>query len=232
MSDSALSQIDFPPIRSRPLTRAEHVADAAVHVVGVVAALLSVPVLVALAVTLRGEGTLVAAVAVYGVSLVLMLALSAGYNIASIGLEAGRALDWLRRLDHAGIYLKIAGTYTPFAVIAGGPAGRWLLIGVWSGATLGMLAKLLAPWGWDRISVALYLALGWAIVLAAGPVTEALTGTTVTLMTAGGLLYTVGVIFHLWETLPFQNAIWHLIVLVASFLFYAAVTVEIALGGA
>lgn len=216
--------------RCRAYTVAEQMADAAIHVVGVVLALMSVPVLVALAATWRGDGALVAAVAVYGATLIAMLALSASYNIAAIKLEAGRALDWLRRLDHAAIYVKIAGTYTPFAVIAGGPVGRWLLIGVWSGAVLGMIAKLVAPWGWERISILLYLGLGWAFVFAAGPVAEALTGATLSLMAVGGALYTIGVVFHVWEGLPFQNAIWHAFVLVATFVFYAAVVVEIALG--
>lgn len=222
-----------PPIsaaRARDYSQAERVADATIHVIGVIAALLSVPVLVTLAAILRDDGPLVAAVAVYGATLIAMLGFSASYNLAALRMRAGRALDWLRRLDHAAIYVKIAGTYTPFAVIAGGPVGRWLLIGVWSGATLGMLAKLVAPWGWERISVVFYLALGWAFVFAAGPITQSVTGATLVLMAIGGGLYTVGVVFHLWERLPFQNAIWHLFVLVASFVFYAAVTVEIALG--
>jgi hemolysin III len=223
---------DAVPISSRrDFTAAEQAADAAIHLVGVVLAFLSVPVLVALAATLRGDGALVAAVSIYGVTLVAMLALSAGYNIAATHLPAGQTLDWLRRLDHAAIYLKIAGTYTPFAVIAGGTVGRWLLIGVWSGAAIGSIAKLVAPWGWERVSLAFYLALGWAFVLAAGPVSEVLAAPTLTLLSLGGVLYTVGVIFHVWERLPFQNAIWHLFVLVASFVFYAAVTVEIAVGG-
>lgn len=233
MPPVTISSVPAAPIataRAREYSQAEQLADATIHVIGVVAALLSVPVLVTLAAILRGDGPLVAAVAIYGVTLIAMLGFSAGYNLAALRMRAGRALDWLRRLDHAAIYVKIAGTYTPFAVIAGGPVGRWLLIGVWSGATLGMLAKLVAPWGWERISVVLYLALGWAFVFAAGPITQAVTGPTLSLMAVGGGLYTVGVLFHLWERLPFQNAIWHLFVLVASFVFYAALTVEIALG--
>lgn len=231
MSNPAPPPTALPPALRRAPSTAEHVADAVVHVVGVVAALLSVPVLITLAATFRGDGPLVAAVAIYGTTLIAMLGFSASYNLASsLRLRADRALDWLRRLDHAAIYVKIAGTYTPFAVIAGGPVGRWLLIGVWSGAALGMLAKLLAPWGWERISVVFYLALGWAFVLAAGPVAQALTGATLVLMAVGGGLYTVGVVFHLWERLPFQKAIWHLFVLSASFVFYAAVVVEITVG--
>jgi hemolysin III len=205
-------------------------ADAAIHLVGVLGALLAVPVLVILAASWRGDGPLVAAVAVYGASLIAMLGFSASYNIAQLRLAPGRALVWLRRLDHATIYVKIAGTYTPYAVIAGGPAGKWLLIGVWSGATLGFLGKLLAPHLWERASLVLYLGLGWAFVLAFEPIASSITEATLVLVAIGGALYTVGVVFHLWERLPFQNAIWHLFVLVATSVFYAAMTVEIAIG--
>ena len=215
---------------SRAYTRAERIADVAIHFVGVIGALVAVPVLVTLAVTWRGDGPLVAAVAVYGASLIAMLGFSASYNLAQLKLAPGRAIDWLRRLDHAAIYVKIAGTYTPYGVIAGGPVGKWLLIGVWSGAALGFLGKLLAPHLWQRASLALYLALGWTFVLAVEPISRSITGATLVLVAIGGGLYTVGVLFHLWERLPFQNAIWHLFVLAATSVFYAALLVEIAVG--
>ena len=216
---------------TRAHTRAEQIADAAIHLVGVVSALFAVPVLVTLAAAWRGDGPLVTAVAIYGVSLIAMLGFSASYNLAHFRLTPGRALDWLRRLDHAAIYVKIAGTYTPYGVIAGGPAGKWLLIGVWSGAALGFIGKLVAPHRWQRVSLAFYLALGWAFVLALEPISRSITRATFVLVAIGGTLYTVGVIFHLWQRLPFQNAIWHLFVLVATFVFYAALLVEIAIGG-
>jgi hemolysin III len=215
---------------SRAYTRAEQLADAAIHLVGVVGALMAVPVLVMLAATWRGDGPLVMAVAIYGASLIAMLSFSASYNLAQLRLAPGRAVDWLRRLDHATIYVKIAGTYTPYGVIAGGPVGKWLLIGVWSGAAVGFLGKLLAPHLWQRASLALYLGLGWAIVLALEPISQSITRATLVLVAVGGMLYTVGVVFHLWQRLPFQNAIWHLFVLVATAVFYAALVVEIAIG--
>jgi hemolysin III len=214
----------------RAYTRAEQLADAAIHLVGVVGALMAVPVLVTLAATWRGEGPLVAAVAVYGASLIAMLGFSASYNLAHLRLAPGPAVDWLRRLDHAAIYVKIAGTYTPYGVIAGGAVGKWLLIGVWSGAALGFLGKLLVPHLWQRASLALYMALGWAFILAVEPLSQSISLATQVLVGVGGLLYTLGVVFHLWERLPFQNAIWHLFVLVATSVFYAALVVEIALG--
>ena len=214
----------------RAYTRAEKLADAAIHAVGVLGALFAVPILVTLAATWRGDGPLVAAVAIYGVSMIAMLTFSASYNLAQIRQAPGRVVDWLRRLDHATIYVKIAGTYTPYGVIAGGPVGKWLLIGVWSGAAVGFLGKLVVPHLWQRASLVLYLGLGWAIVLALEPISHSITGATLALVAIGGMLYTVGVIFHLWERLPFQNAIWHFFVLVATSVFYAALVVEMAIG--
>lgn len=219
----ARSRIDCP----RSPTRAEQVADAAVHILGVVAALAAVPVLITLAAVWKNEAALVAAVSVYGASLLAMLALSAGYNIANIRAVRGRLLEALRRLDHAAIYVKIAGTYTPYAVITGGAAGRWMLIGVWTGALAGSLGKLIAPAIWERASVLLYLALGWSLVLFFEQVANVISPATSILIVVGGALYSIGVVFFLWEKLPFQNAIWHLFVLVASFVFYAAILVEI-----
>lgn len=215
---------------TRAPSRAEQMADATVHVCGVVGALAAVPVLITLAAVWRDEGVLIAAIAIYGASLLMMFAMSAGYNIASVRQVRGRLLETLRRLDHAAIYVKIAGTYTPYAVITGGPLGRWMLIGVWAGAIAGLLGKLIAPGLWERASVILYLALGWSMILVFEPVSEAITHATAVLIVVGGVLYSVGVIFHLWERLPFQNAIWHLFVLVASFVFYAAIMVEISIG--
>ncbi|MEM9139383.1 MAG: hemolysin III family protein [Pseudomonadota bacterium] len=219
-----------PQKQPRPYSAAELWADTTVHVVGVLGALLAVPVLITLAAVWREEGALVAAVAIYGASILAMFCFSASYNIANIRLPGGRVLEALRRLDHAAIYVKIAGTYTPYAVLAGGPTGRWLLIGVWTGAIAGLMGKLVAPDRWERLSLALYLALGWAFVLAAGPISAKITEATLILIIIGGCLYTVGVVFHLWQRLPFQNAIWHLFVLVASFVFYSAMIVEISIG--
>lgn len=217
------------PTRRIPCAR-EQLADAVIHVVGVTLVMLAVPVLVTLAAVWRDEGALIAAIAIYGVSLLAMIMFSASYNLASIRFPGRRVLDVLRRLDHGAIYIKIAGTYTPFAVIAGGPLGRWMLIGIWSGAAAGFAGKLLAPDKWERASVVLYLAMGWAFVVCAGPISASLTQATLILIIVGGCLYSAGVIFHLWEKLPYQNAIWHLFVLVASLVFYSAMIVEVSIG--
>lgn len=227
---NSILQVDGERPPQRAYSRAEAWADMTVHAVGVVCALLAVPVLITLAAVWRDDRALIAAVAVYGAALVVMFAASAGYNFANLRPAGGRVVEALRRLDHAAIYVKIAGTYTPYAVITGGPLGRWLLVGVWSTAAIGLLGKLVAPDRWEKFSLLLYLALGWCVVLVFGPVSAAITTATAVLIVVGGCLYTVGVIFHVWDRLPFQNAIWHGFVLVATFVFYSALMVEITTG--
>ena len=216
------------PDRIPSYSRAEQIADMTVHAVGLLGALLAVPVMITLAAVWDQEGAFIAAVAIYGASILVMLSLSASYNLTVLRQRGGRMLDWLRRADHAAIYVKIAGTYTPYAVLAGGPVGRWLLIGVWTGALIGLSAKLFAPNRWEKASIVLYLALGWLFVVAAGPISSAITTATLVLILVGGGLYTIGVVFHLWHRLPYQNAIWHLFVLLATFVFISAIVVEVA----
>ncbi|MEM7188216.1 MAG: hemolysin III family protein, partial [Pseudomonadota bacterium] len=110
-------------IKARADTRPEQVADTVIHMIGVIGALLAVPVLVTLAAVWRDDGAFIAAVAIYGASLLAMLFFSASYNLTFIRWPRAGVLDLLRRLDHGAIYVKIAGTYTPYAVIAGGPLG-------------------------------------------------------------------------------------------------------------
>jgi len=123
----------------------------------------------------------------------------------------------LRRFDQAAIFAKIAGTYTPLAFAKiGGLTGAGLLIGVWSVALFGIVGKLSSARRWERTTIVLYLALGWIGVLAISAMLDTLEPVSLILLFAGGILYSVGVIFHLWSSLPYQNAIWHLFVLVAT----------------
>ena len=118
----------------------------------------------------------------------------------------------------------IAGTYTPFALITiGGSLGGALLASVWLMATIGVLFKLLWPTRLERASVFIYLALGWLGLPAVGSLIAALPATVVMLVGIGGVLYTIGVAFHLWETLPLHNALWHALVLAAAGCHYVAV---------
>jgi hemolysin III len=198
----------------------ELIADGIVHALGVGLGLPAAIALVAMAALDGPSGSDVAPIAIYAGGLVAMFACSAAYNL----LRRSRLRAWLRRFDHAAIFAMIAGTYTPFTVLR--LDGAWatgLTAAIWSIAGIGIGAKLLQPRWIERISLALYLMLGWIGLIAIGPFMQAMDGPTLGLLAAGGALYTTGVIFHVWRALPYHTAIWHGFVLVAAGLHYGAV---------
>jgi hemolysin III len=207
-------------------SRAERIADACVHCLGVAASLAAMAVLVVLArrhLPAASAGSLT----VYGISAVAMFAFSAAYNM--IGRPHWKEV--LRHCDHSAIFVMIAGTYTPLALITiGGIWGFALLASVWTIAIAGIGLKLLSPRRFDRISLGLYLVQGWAVLAAIGPLTSAVSTRVMALLAIGGALYTIGVVFHLWRGLPYQNAIWHLFVLSAAALHYVAIVDAVAPG--
>ena len=157
---------------------------------------------------------------IYATALVSMLGVSAAYNLWPVSPR-----KWfLRRFDHALIYLMIAGTYTPLVALVGSGLVAWSLLAlIWTVAAIGIALKLLMPGRFDRVSIALYLTLGWSGVLAYESVIAGLSPTAFWLLGVGGLLYSFGVVFHVWRTLPFQNAIWHGFVLAATACHYGTV---------
>jgi hemolysin III len=164
----------------------------------------------------------VVSLAIYGLALVATFSCSAGYHL----IVRPKPKEVFRRLDHAAIFLMIAGTYTPFILIkVNNSWGLALLAVVWAMAAIGIAIKLLAPRFLEGLSTALYLVQGWAVLAAWQPLMSALSGVVLTLLMVGGVLYTVGVVFHLWDRLPYQNAIWHGFVLTAASCHYAAVMV-------
>lgn len=209
----------------RPCSRAEIVADAIVHLLGLafgIGASVTLVILIALNPDLpRGIS-----LGLYGFGLLAMLICSALYNMTS----HGRLKAVFRRLDHAAIFVMIAGTYTPFSLILiGGLWGALLLGFVWTVALIGVFLKLRYPLRFDRLSVAAYLLLGWVILAALQPLISNASLAALILLLTGGGLYSLGVIFHLWERLPYQNAIWHVFVLAAAACHYAAILVDVAL---
>ena len=214
---------DLHPQYSRP----ERIADAVVHGLGVVFGLAAC-VFLAIAVLPTHDALLWLAVGFYGTGLLAMLTCSALYNLCG----PGRWKGVFRRLDHAAIFVMIAGTYTPFTLISiGGAWGYGLLAFVWTVALGGVALKLGWPLRFDRLSVAAYLLLGWSIVVALDPLLGAVSAAGVALLGLGGLLYSLGVVFHLWQRLPYQNAIWHAFVLAAAACHFSAVLGEVALAG-
>jgi hemolysin III len=197
---------------NRPYSQGELIADAAVHATAIVAGVIGFSVLFG-KIALRGDFGDGLAMAVYAAGFFLLFGFSCAYNMA----PASPAKALLRRFDHASIYLMIGGTYTAllsqarasFAVVA---LAGFVWIAVLAGATL----KLLLPGRLDRFNVRLYLALGWSAVFAIKPLAAALPVGSLGLILAGGLVYSAGVAFHLWENLKFQIAIWHAFVMVAA----------------
>ncbi len=201
-------------------TYSERVADGVLHVVGVTASLVAATILVIFAFQHLPSLSFVG-LSIYGAALVAVFGCSAAYHLSS--RPSLKAI--LRRCDHAAIYFKIAGTYTPFAMLKiGGTTGFALLGLVWVVSVFGATAKLLWPERLVRTSYFLYLALGWSIILALDPLLLAVSPHVLLLLAVGGGLYTSGIVFHLWEKLHYHNAIWHAFVLAASTCHFAAIT--------
>ncbi|MGL3213485.1 PAQR family membrane homeostasis protein TrhA [Bradyrhizobium sp. BR 1433] len=199
--------------------RAELIADGVVHLVGVAFGLIAATALIVLTAVYAGPFD-IAVVSVYVAGLLAMLVLSATYNLWPVS----RAKWVLRRFDHSAIYLLIAATYTPFIVeLKDSTFAIALLVGVWCVAIVGIWLKLRYPGRFDRLSVGLYLAMGWSGIMLYDRVVKALPAMALGFVLAGGILYSLGVIFHSWRRLRFQNAIWHCFVLLGAACHYTAV---------
>jgi hemolysin III len=211
------------PPRHYP-TSAAKCADLVVHIVGLTLALVGGIVLLLLAVR-AGSISAVVGVSIYGAGLLAMLAFSTAYNFAK-----ARFRPRLRNLDHAGIFLMIAGSYTPFTIhnLRGGWA--WgMTIAVWAIAGLGVVMKLTLPKVDRRLSLALYLALGWLVVVALKPMIHNVYWVALLLLVAGGVLYSTGVIFYVNKRLKFARAIWHGHVVAAAAAHWTAVLLGVVL---
>jgi len=199
--------------------RAELIADGVVHGVGVLCGLVAATVLVVLS-AVYATAFEVVGVSVYVAGLLAMLVLSATYNLWPVS----RAKWILRRFDHSAIYLLIAATYTPVIMqVKNSIFAVGLLIGVWCVAIVGVVLKLALPGRYDGVAVGLYLAMGWSGVMLYETVATALPTMAIWFVVAGGALYSFGVIFHAWQRLRFQNAIWHGFVLLGAACHYTAV---------
>jgi hemolysin III len=199
--------------------RAELIADGIVHVVGVCFGLIAATVLIVLT-SIYATTFEVAVVSVYVAGLLAMLVLSATYNLWPVS----RAKWVLRRFDHSAIYVLIAATYTPFIMeVKDSILAIVLLIVVWCVAIVGIVLKLTLPGRFDRLAVGLYLAMGWSGMMLYDAVVAALPAMALWFVAAGGLLYSLGVIFHAWQRLRFQNVIWHCFVLLGAACHYTAV---------
>lgn len=203
-------------------SRTELWADVSAHVVGVVCGLAGTFVLMFTAA--NGPALVIVGAALYAIGLLSMLGFSAAYNL----WPPSPIKELLRRFDHAAIFVMIAGTFTPIVMTrVGGPWGYGLLAFAWIVALAGIWMKLMFPRRWEKLTIALYIGLGLSIVVIADQVANAISPTSGILLIAGSVTYILGVVFHLWERLPYQNAIWHWMVLAAAILHYSAVLSEV-----
>jgi hemolysin III len=199
--------------------RAEIIADGIVHGLGVGFGLIAATVLIVLTGVFASTPEIVS-VSIYAAGLLTMLGFSAAYNMWPVSPRKW----WLRRFDHSAIYVLIAATYTPFMMQMHDRLLAMLLLGgVWGVAFIGIALKLFMPGRFDRLSILLYLAMGWSGLAAYDAVFTSLPKFTLWFVVAGGALYTLGVIFHTWRRLRFQNAIWHGFVLLGAACHYTAV---------
>ena len=196
----------------------EELANSLSHGVGLLCALAATPVLVIAAAT-RGSASDVVGSSVFTATMVLLYLTSTWYHAAPVS----RLKDRLQRLDHAAIYLLIAGSYTPFTLGVLSGVWGWTLFGlVWGAAALGVSAKLIAGNRYPRLSTALYLAMGWLALIAIRPLLLNMPLHGIGWLAAGGISYSVGVVFYV-SRLPYTHFVWHLFVLAGSTCHFFAV---------
>jgi hemolysin III len=203
-------------------TIGEEIASSVTHGLAFAAAVAGTPVL-AVAAAKQGNPWHIAGTAVFGAALVLLYLTSTLYH-ALPAARLPRAKRVFRVLDHAAIYVLIAGTYTPFALgPLRGPWG-WALFGIiWALAVFGVTLKTTVGFRFPHFSTALYLVMGWLVLVAARPLAERVDRTALAWLAAGGLCYTAGVVFYAWERLRYGHALWHLFVAAGSACHYLAV---------
>ena len=201
----------------------EELANTITHGFGLFLSVIGFVVLVVLA-GLRGDRWSIVGCFIYGLSLVILYAASTFYHsTTSLRLKGN-----LQVVDHCCIYLLIAGSYTPFGIIIAGDAfGRELLAGMWAFAFAGIFLKLIFRDRYPAISVVSYVVMGWMGVFAIKPIFDALGMMPVILAIAGGVAYTLGVVFFPWKSIKHHHAIFHIFVLLGSIIHYAAVVLYV-----
>ena len=197
-------------------------ANALTHGAGVLAAVAGGAVLIVLA-ALYGDAWKVVGSAVFSATLVLLYTASTLYHAA----RRPEVKERLKVFDHCAIYLLIAGTYTPFTLVGLRGGWGWSLFGVvWGLAVAGVVFKLFFTGRFPRVSTAIYIAMGWMVVVAAGPMLDRLPAAALAWLVAGGLAYTAGTAFY-HNRRPYAHAVWHLFVLAGSVCHFAAVLTQV-----
>lgn len=179
------------------------------HGVGLLLSIAALSILTVLAAQ-SGDGVKLAGAIVFGISLMVMYGISTLYHAVTV--QTLKRI--LRQLDHSAIYILIAGTYTPVALIGVQGSFGWVIFAIeWSFAAVGIYLKAAYYGQYENLSLLFYALMGWLIVIAAGPMFAHTDTLTLSLLLAGGLTYTLGIVFYVWDSLHLNHAIWHLFVL-------------------
>ncbi|HEY5971677.1 MAG TPA: hemolysin III family protein [Pseudoxanthomonas sp.] len=210
---------------TRPADIRDEIASALTHGLGAIAALASGAVLITLA-AIHGDAWQFGTSIVFGVSLLLLYVASTLYHAVQHPVVKGR----LKVFDHCAIYVLIAGTYTPFTLIGlRGPWGWGLFIAIWTLALFGVVFKLFYTGRFKLLSTAIYIAMGWLVIVAIKPMLNSLDAWTLGWLLAGGVFYTLGTYFYHRESIRFSHAIWHMFVIAGSVCHFIAVTAQVLL---
>ncbi len=197
----------------------EELVNSLIHGVGALLSIGGVSVLVVFA-SLYGTAWHIVACSIYGVTLILLYVVSTWYHAA----RSFHSKQVLQVIDHACIYLLIAGTYTPFMLVIFPPGWGWSLFGVeWGLAVAGVVLKIFYVNQFNVISTLVYLGMGWLILIAIFPLIEYLSLAGIVWLFLGGVAYTAGTVFYLKEQVRFSHAIWHVFVLTGSICHYFAI---------
>lgn len=205
-------------------TKGEEIFNSVTHGVGSLLSVIGTTVLVTLAAAYSDAGT-VMIMLIYGLTLVILYTMSTLYH--AFPFETVKKV--FRILDHSSIYMLIAGTYTPFMLIllSGSTKGIIICAVVWAAALIGILLNAISIERFKKISMILYIALGWAVVFAIGDVVSSLPFTGLMLMLFGGISYTGGIVFYAQKKIKYMHSVWHLFVLLGSVLHYLCITLYV-----
>lgn len=197
----------------------EEIANSVTHGVGVVLSIGGLAILTAFA-SVLGNAWHIVSSSIFGATLILLYASSTLYH----SIQLPRVKRVLQVIDHSAIFLLIAGTYTPFTLVTLRGAWGWTIFGVvWGLAVTGIIFQVTRLRKWPVISLALYVGMGWVVVVATKPLLAAIDPRGLLLLLLGGLSYTAGIVFYVWRRLPYHHAIWHMFVLAGSALHFFAI---------
>ncbi|MGB9615122.1 MAG: PAQR family membrane homeostasis protein TrhA [Fervidobacterium sp.] len=200
-------------------TIGEEIANSITHGVGAVFGIAGMVILVIFT-SLSHDVLRIVSSVIYGLSLILLYVVSTLYH----SIQHRKAKEVFEILDHSAIYLLIAGSYTPFTLIALKGKIGWTMFGIiWVLALIGILFKVFFVKKFLIISTVIYILLGWMVVFTLKPLIDSTTQQTLVLLVLGGISYTLGSIFYVWRKIKYGHMIWHLFVLLGSFLHYFAI---------